>query len=202
MVPSATTFRPVVTARSNWIESAVSPPDGFRVFVVTAQLHAAEAPDDAAPLVDATLHRPYPDQVCQVDFARAAAFGVDLDPHYAVDADGQRFLPGSGVMATMGAGAGDPEPVLLEEIGRLLAPLRDWCGSLVEAARLGAEPETITWPEAPDVLQGAAPRAHPDNLIALRDRERRRQETRTALDADAQRERDADPIHMPPARWG
>ncbi len=195
------TVTTTVSAAAEWVETSVSPPDGFHAFAVVVRLDAVEATDAERPLVEVKLRQSYPDQRCQITYAFAQELGFDLEPHYAVDAGGNRFLPGTGFLATVGAGEVNPEAGLMRQSAELLPALRDWCQALLVAAEAGGDPKAIAWPAPPETLACHQTRHYPENLLAVRPRQQEQANARPAIDEVALREQNADPAYMP-FNWG
>jgi hypothetical protein len=180
------------------VATGAAPADGYRVFVVSAHLRAARDAPPGEWLVEARLSLPYPDQQCNIAWDRARALGIDLTPHYATDAAGERFLPGTALAAVIGAGAPDAEAAALAQAALLGAPLRHWLAALLRAvAAADGDVAKAAWPALPDALKPLACRYEPANLAALWQRERAAAATRDAAAQAAQREQNADPIYMP-----
>lgn len=187
-----------VAAYEDRVATGAAPADGYRVFVVSVHLRpdAAAAPEQW--LVEARAQWPYPDQRCSIEWGRGAALGFDLAPHYATDAAGERFLPGTSFETVVGAGAPDPEKAGLEAAATLGGPLRGWLSALRAACDAAAdEPERVVWPPAPPALAGMECRFSPENIAALRARQAAVQRETAAAQADSLREQNADPIYMP-----
>jgi hypothetical protein len=172
--------------------------DGYRVYVVSAHLRAARDAPPGEWLVEARITQPFPDQRCSIAWDRAPALGIDLAPHYATDAAGERFLPGSALATVIGAGAPDAEAAALAQAALLGAPLRHWLAALLQAlTAVDGDAAKAAWPAPPDALKRVACRYEPANLAALWRRERAQAATRNEAALAARREQDADPIYMP-----
>lgn len=172
--------------------------DCYRVFVISAHLR----PEPAAPpdrwLVEARRQWPYPDQRCSVAWERAAALGFDVAPHYATDAAGERFLPGTSFETVVGIGAPDPERAGLEAMAAVGTPLRSWLSALRAAFDDAAgDLDRTVWPPAPAELAGMDCRVSPENIALLRERQAATQRESAAAQAATLREQNADAIYMP-----
>ncbi len=187
-----------VAAYEDRVATGSAASDGYRVFIVSAHLR----PDGAAAperwLVEARGQWPFPDQRCSVEWGRGAALGFDLTPHYATDAAGERFLPGTSFETVVGAGAPDPERTGLEVAAALGGPLRAWLSALRAACETaGGERERAAWPPAPPELAGLECRFSPENIADLRERQAANQRETAAAQAASLREQNADAIYMP-----
>jgi hypothetical protein len=187
-----------VAGFEDWVATGPGAGDGYRVFVASAHLREARNAPPAAWLVEARVALPFPDQSCAVAWDRAPALGIDLAPHYATDAAGERFLPGTSLATVMGAGAPDAEAAALTQVAMLAAPLRHWLASLLQAlTAVEGDAAKAAFPLPPDPLKPLACRYEPANLVALWQRRRAQGAARDAAAQAARREQDADPIHMP-----
>lgn len=172
--------------------------DGYRVFVVSAHLRPDAAASPDRWLVEARRQWPYPDQRCSIEWGRAAALGFDITPHYATDAAGERFLPGTSFETIVGAGGPDPERAGLEAVAALGGPLRQWLAALRAAFDAAAgEMDRVAWPAAPAELAAMDCRFLPENIAALRERQAATQRESAAAQAASLREQNADAIYMP-----
>lgn len=181
-----------------WVATGGEPADGYRAYVASAHLRAARDAPAGEWLVEARVALPFPDQRCNVAWDRAPALGIDPAPHYASDAAGERFLPGTALATVMGAGAPDAEAAALAQAALLGAPLRHWLAALLKAvAAAEGDVAKAAWPAPPDALKRLACRYAPANLAALWQRERAVAAARAETSQAAQREQNADPIYMP-----
>lgn len=182
----------------DWVATGADPADGYRVFVASAHLRAARDTPAAEWLVEARVTLPFPDQRCSIAWSRAEALGIDLAPHHATDAAGERFLPGTALATVIGAGAPDAEAAALAQAAMLGAPLRHWLAALLQAiAAAEGDVAKTAWPAPPEALRALACRYEAGNLAALWRRERAQAATRDAAALAARREQDADPVYMP-----
>jgi hypothetical protein len=187
-----------ISAREEWIATGVNPDQGYRIYNTTIQLRPARDSAEATWLVEAKLSVPFPDQKCRIAWTHAASLGVDLEPHYATDAEGKKFLPGTAWDTTIAPGAPDAEQESLAQAARLAGSLRAWLAAVngaIDAAE--GDPAKIVWPPPSAELQGFACRIEPNTVL---DEWKKRHAQRQADDAERQRaqwEKEADPIYMP-----
>ncbi len=187
-----------VAGFEEWVATGDAPADGYRVFVASAHLRATGDAPPAEWLVEARVTLPFPDQRCAIAWSRAGALGIDVTPHYATDAAGERFLPGTALATVIGAGAPDPEAAALTQAAMLGAPLRHWLAALLQAITAAdGDVAKAAWPAPPDALKPLACRYEAANLAALWRREHALTATRDAAALAARREQDADSVYMP-----
>jgi hypothetical protein len=187
-----------VAGFEEWVATGPQAGDGYRTFVVSAHLRAARDAPPGEWLVEARVALPFPDQSCTVAWDRAPALGIDVTPHYATDAAGERFLPGTGLATVIGAGAPDAEAAALAQAAMLAAPLRHWLAGMLQALNAAAGDATkAAFPAPPEALKRLACRYEPANLAALWQRRRAEDAARDTAAQAARREQDADPIYMP-----
>jgi hypothetical protein len=183
-----------VAGFEDWVATGPDAGDGYRVFVVSAHLRAARDTPPGEWLVEARVTLPFPDQRCAVSWDRAPALGIDLTPHYATDAAGERFLPGIALATVIGAGAPDAEAAALAQAAMLAAPLRHWLAGMLQALGAAAgDAAKASFPAPPDALKRLACRYEPANLAALWQRRHADDAVRDAAAEAARREQDADP---------
>jgi hypothetical protein len=187
-----------ITAQEDWIATGPGSADGYRVYNATIQLRPARDSQSWTWLVEAKLSVPYPDQPARIFWTHAPALGVDLESHYATDAEGKKFLPGSAWDTTIAPGGPDAEQEALALAARLAGELRGWLAS-VDAAIDAAEGDQvkIVWPPPGEELLGFACRIEPNTVL---EEWKKRHAQRQSADAERQRaqaEKDADPIYMP-----